>query len=153
MIAKVKPSLELLSYLDKRSAPLLLFSDRFGRGLGFDAASAMTVMLGKRKRRKDVIGPNLEESPNAPGHDEQLQSLLRQHFETKFEPLESYGPLPAPEPFVEEDDDFDASDTDWTGLSGDEEGSNAVVIDYQKQAKTIPDMSKDDMKVFMVLRA
>ncbi|KAL8777425.1 MAG: hypothetical protein Q9203_006279 [Teloschistes exilis] len=109
----------------------------------------MTVIVGKRKRRTDVEVSSPQESPNACHADEQLQSLLRQHFETKFEPLNSFELVTAPafsqnEAFNTEDDD-----TDWTGFSGDEDGGSTVVVDHRGRDREKRDISRQELKSFM----
>ena len=113
----------------------------------------MTAILGKRKRRKQIAEAESQPSFEDEGHGEQVQSLLRQYFETTFEPLESSTPVVAPASPVQDDYDIgDASSTEWSGLSEDEE-KGAIVVDYQKLPSTNLDVSREDMKNFMVSRS
>ncbi|KAL8968408.1 MAG: hypothetical protein Q9183_002476 [Haloplaca sp. 2 TL-2023] len=109
----------------------------------------MTAILGKRKRRQEIAEAKLQTKFEGEGHGEQAQSLLRQYFEATFEPLESSTPVVAPASVIQDDyDTGDASSTEWSGLSEDEENS-AIVVDYQKLPSTNLDVSREDMKNFM----
>ncbi|KAL8634064.1 hypothetical protein Q9189_000310 [Teloschistes chrysophthalmus] len=109
----------------------------------------MTVVVGKRKRRKEVEVSSPHDSPEACHADEQLQSILRQHFETKFEPLASFEPLVAPELSNEEGSNIEDDDADWTGFSGDEDGVSTVVVDYRGRDREKTDISREEAKSFM----
>jgi hypothetical protein len=77
----------------------------------------MSKVLGKRKARE------VEDKPAVDLED--AQEIFRRHFEAQFKPLavEPLRPLPAT---VEAEDDEDpgseADDSEWEGLSEDEEG-------------------------------
>lgn len=83
--------------------------------------AAMTKVLGKRKARsaedKTALDP------------ENAQEIFRRHFETQFKPLavEPIRPLP---PTVEAEDDEDpgseAEDSEWGGISEDEDDGTAT---------------------------
>ncbi|KAI4242184.1 MAG: hypothetical protein LQ352_007286 [Teloschistes flavicans] len=112
----------------------------------------MTIIVGKRKRRKDVEANHPLGSPKAHHADEQLQSLLRQHFETKFEPLVSLEPMTAPSPSYQEDFNTEDDDTDWTGFSGDGDGVSTVVVDHHGLDPNKTDISREEVKFFMSAR-
>ncbi|KAL8710987.1 MAG: hypothetical protein Q9220_004586 [cf. Caloplaca sp. 1 TL-2023] len=107
------------------------------------------------KRRRHDEAPDSEKLQSATStltENAEWQDLLRQHFEDKFEPLQVAKPVPAREAFEDHDIDYadEGCDTDWTGLSeGEDSGRAATVVDHQRPAKTIPDISKQDAKMFM----
>ena len=78
----------------------------------------MSKVLGKRKARE------ADERPAVDAED--AQEIFRRHFEAQFKPLavEPIRPLPAT---VEAEDDEDpgseAEDSEWGGISEDEDGS------------------------------
>ncbi|KAL8833953.1 MAG: hypothetical protein Q9170_003999 [Blastenia crenularia] len=110
----------------------------------------MATILGKRKRRAHASTlSGVPDSREDPYHDDQLQSLLRQHFETKFEPLESSDRAFTRETVLFEELDANIHDTDWTGFSEEEEGGNALVVNYQIQGKHKANVSKAESKLFM----
>ncbi|KAL8739338.1 MAG: hypothetical protein Q9181_000069 [Wetmoreana brouardii] len=115
----------------------------------------MTAILGKRKRREEVSRRDGQYSSGADTEeDEQLRRLLRHHFETKFEALEPLRPGTIRR--TPQEEDLDASDsgneTDWTGFSGDEEQSDAVVVNYQNLEKAKAGVSREEFKLFMTAR-
>ncbi|KAL9577659.1 MAG: hypothetical protein Q9212_006223 [Teloschistes hypoglaucus] len=109
----------------------------------------MTVIVGKRKRRKDVESSSPHGSPEACHAGEQLQSILRRHFETKFEPLASFEPVSAPELSHQESSITADDDTDWTGFSEDEDGVSTVVVDHRGRDREKTDISREELKSFM----
>ncbi|KAL8861444.1 MAG: hypothetical protein Q9178_002317 [Gyalolechia marmorata] len=113
----------------------------------------MAVISGKRKRREHVIdsrhSQDVEEHST---YDSRLQYILRHNFESRFEPLESFGPASAQDSFLKEDSGSENGHTDWSGFSEEyqeETETNAIVVDYQNPGKTRVDISKDDLKLFM----
>ncbi|KAL8949805.1 MAG: hypothetical protein Q9222_004122 [Ikaeria aurantiellina] len=108
------------------------------------------------KRRKYDQLEHSDESQSATSalnEDVDFQELLRQHFESKFEPLKVTKPVPVQQS-LDEDHDLDfvdeSSGTDWTGFSeAEDDGRNATVVDYQHTAKTLPNGSRQDAKMFM----
>ena len=117
----------------------------------------MTVISGKRKRREHVIdsshSQDVEEDST---YDSQLQNLLRHNFESRFEPLDSFGPSSAQDSCPKDDSGSENGHTDWSGFSEEyqeETEASAIVVDYQNTGKTRVDISKDDLKLFMVQRA
>ncbi|KAL8718781.1 MAG: hypothetical protein Q9225_004127 [Loekoesia sp. 1 TL-2023] len=110
----------------------------------------MTVTLGKRKRREYGATSDVDHGlRQASYHDDHLQNVLRQHFETRFDPLESSSPVPREETVHIEEVDTDEYDTDWTGFSEEEKAVNALVVDYQNLEKSRANTSKEDSKLFM----
>ena len=109
----------------------------------------MAPILGKRKRRDQIIDTENTLPHPADEDSSNVQALLRQHFESTFEPL--------PEPVVHEplipDSYTKASDdeleSDWEGFSecGKE---HAETVHYPTSASVTADVSKDDFKTFMV---
>ncbi|KAL8687517.1 MAG: hypothetical protein Q9218_006334 [Villophora microphyllina] len=112
----------------------------------------MAVALGKRKRRKDIEANNLQDAFKAQDEDGQLQRLLRQYFESKFEPLASSKPVIARRPSHGEESQSPTIDTDWPGFSEDEEKSSTIVVDYQNVEKSKVDISREELKHFMTAR-
>ncbi|KAL8805482.1 MAG: hypothetical protein Q9182_001937 [Xanthomendoza sp. 2 TL-2023] len=111
----------------------------------------MAAILGKSKRREhfsNLTHPhNVEEDAS---YDIQLQTLLRQNFETRFEPLEALSLAPIRKTLPEKDDGSDDYESDWTGFSEHSQGENmAVVIDHQNLEKAEANISKEEMKLFM----
>lgn len=96
----------------------------------------MAVILGKRKRREHIATSDVDVvRRQASYHDDHVQNILRQHFETKFEPLESSSPVSIEELGHVEELSADVYDRDWTGFSEEEEGVNALVVEYQNLEK------------------
>ena len=85
-----------------------------------------------------------------PDEVDRLQSLLRQHFETKFEALESFDPVPTGDTTPIEKLDAETYDSDWTGFSEEAEGDNAAVVDYQQVEISKAKVSGEHSKSFMV---
>ncbi|KAL8871195.1 MAG: hypothetical protein Q9174_002921 [Haloplaca sp. 1 TL-2023] len=109
----------------------------------------MTVILGKRKRRKEIAKAEPQPGFEDESHGEQAQNLLRKYFESTFEPLESSTPVVLTSSSVKDDHDTDdASPIEWSGLSEDEERST-IVVDYQKLPSTSLDVSREHLKSFM----
>ncbi|KAL8734837.1 MAG: hypothetical protein Q9166_001189 [cf. Caloplaca sp. 2 TL-2023] len=111
----------------------------------------MSVLLGKRKRREHAISsfqfPDTEVDQD---NIVRLKNLLRQNFETRFEPLETFDPPSARKSFPEEFHASDGDEVDWTGFpEEDQEEAGAIIVDYQHQKKTKADFPKEDLKLFM----
>ena len=106
-------------------------------------------MLGKRKRRAPESG-NTGVRGQSDGSDTSeldAQEIFRRHFETQFKPLPNAQPasrLP-----VEESDDDSEEESDWGGISDDQETEVQVVEHTEAQARTAA-MSKEELKAFMV---
>ncbi|KAL9034776.1 MAG: hypothetical protein Q9180_005221, partial [Flavoplaca navasiana] len=112
----------------------------------------MTTVPGKRKRRVHITEPDYSQDAGEQAADvDRLQALLRQHFEQKFESLESSLPASSQDHFL--NDSLGAADddsTDWNGIS-DEDGeeAEALVVDHQSTGKNRIDFSREDLKRFM----
>ncbi|KAI4177745.1 MAG: hypothetical protein LQ343_000209 [Gyalolechia ehrenbergii] len=110
----------------------------------------MTVVLGKRKRREVVAYLEPCEHPKEDScDDDRLQNLLRQHFETRFEPLENSSRRNTEEVTLVKEPDADVHDTDWSGFSEEEEEKNAFVVNYENHKKLRANVSREDSKQFM----
>ncbi|KAL8699383.1 MAG: hypothetical protein Q9224_001439 [Gallowayella concinna] len=111
----------------------------------------MTAVSGKRKRRERVSNPtHSRDAEEDASYNIQLQTLLRQNFETRFKPLEASSLAPIQKISPKDDDGFDDYESDWTGFSEESQRENgAVVVDHQILEKTKADISKEEMKLFM----
>ena len=121
----------------------------------FPVCPAMTAVTGKRKRRVHIAEPHYSQDAGEQVADvDRLQALLRQNFESKFEPLESSLLASSQDPFLNESIEAEEDSTVWNGIS-DENGekTEAIVVDYQSTGKHRIDVSKEDLKHFMVWRA
>lgn len=78
-----------------------------------------------------------------------LQALFRQHFESTFEPL----PASFSQPSIVHDFDVKAADldleSDWDGFS-DHGVEHAETVHFATSTPSIMDVSKDELKMFMV---
>ena len=77
-----------------------------------------------------------------------LQALLRQHFESTFEPLEPLAHAPLTQNSYTKASDNEL-ESDWEGFSecGEE---HAETVHYSTSAPSTVDVSKDEFKTFMV---
>jgi hypothetical protein len=106
----------------------------------------MATILGKRKRwvPKNDGREAIEES-SAPELD--AQEIFRRHFETQFKPLPvAQRPV---KPVEEELEDEPQEDSDWDGISDDEDNTIQVVEHTDAQSRMAA-MSKEELKSFMV---
>ncbi|KAL4909467.1 hypothetical protein BDW74DRAFT_174670 [Aspergillus multicolor] len=119
-------------------------------------------MIGKRKRDTSAVsrskkGGSREESPAAP--DSSAQDKLRKFFEAQFQPLDVKAPAAEDKSGVESDDDeYDgdsqveesASESEWSGLEGEEENTPVEVVEYQAPSRPTGDLiDKRARKAFM----
>ncbi len=106
----------------------------------------MSTMLGKRKRRE--AGVEKENISNASDSSEfDAQEIFRRHFEAQFKPLPA---IKKQAPIVEDASEDEPDDeTDWDGISDDEEDGVQVVEHTDAQARTAG-MNKEELKKFMV---
>lgn len=77
----------------------------------------MSKVLGKRKARDADAKPALD--------PEDAQEIFRRHFEAQFKPLAVEPIRPLPQTVEAEDDEdsgSEAEDSEWGGISEDEEG-------------------------------
>jgi hypothetical protein len=103
-------------------------------------------MLGKRKRRtprKERKG----ESEESDTEELDAQEIFRRHFEAQFKPLPAT--QKSLKPADEELEDESEDDSDWDGISDEEENAVQVVEHTEAQARTAA-MSKEELKSFMV---
>ncbi len=119
----------------------------------FHLVAMMSEILGKRKRRKQTEVSNTEHLSDEPVDNSQhLQRLLREHFEARFEPLEDDDLVSEQQSASGDNAESEVSEEGWTGLSEDGEEANAIVVDCQSIKGIKADISKEELKLFMVLR-
>lgn len=113
----------------------------------------MGIILGKRKRRGqadehgDVSGLAAEGTNTA-----RLRTLLRQHFESAFEPIAGLD-LHSDKSKKKETDDVIAPEPDWAGFSESEDDGErqpALVFQCSTPQSQRADFPKDEIKTFMV---
>ena len=109
----------------------------------------MAPILGKRKRRDQIVDTGSTLAHAADEDPSNLQALLRQHFESTFEPLPeplAHAPLTQNSYIKASDDQLES---DWEGFSecGKE---HAETVHYSSSAPSTADVSKDEFKTFMV---
>ncbi|KAL8936045.1 MAG: hypothetical protein Q9211_004381 [Gyalolechia sp. 1 TL-2023] len=110
----------------------------------------MAAVLGKRKRREHVADFECHENPRQGSYvDDRLQSLLQQHFETKFEPLEHASRGITQEALAVKELDIDVHHTDWSGFSEEEDEENALVVNYEIQEMPRANVPREETKQFM----
>lgn len=106
------------------------------------------MALGKRKRRDELNDPEDAEL-GSNGDNIDLQTLLRQHFETKFRPLVPTS-LPAKVPTVARSQSASEGETsDWDGLS-EEEHNEPEVIELEASWTSSEDIPIEELRSFMV---
>lgn len=106
------------------------------------------MALGKRKRRDELNDPEDAEL-GSNGDNIDLQTLLRQHFETKFRPLVPTS-LPAKVPTVARSQSASEGETsDWDGLS-EEEHNEPEVIELEASWTSSEDIPMEELRSFMV---
>lgn len=106
----------------------------------------MALTLGKRKRNADV---SQDESD-----DDDARALFRRAFEAKFKPLAGTAkPVKATVPVVVEADSDENDESDWTGLSENEDDEVKVeveVVDHGMVREEDEEARRREMKAFMV---
>ena len=109
----------------------------------------MASMLGKRKRRGREITKkeSREESEGSDASGLDAQEIFRRHFEAQFKPL-PVARQPS-KPTGEDSADGSEEESDWGGISDNEETEVQVVEHTEAQARTAA-MSKEELKSFMV---
>lgn len=106
------------------------------------------MALGKRKRRDELKDPEDTELGSS-GDDIDLQTLLQQHFETRFRPLVPPS-LPAKIPTIARTQYASEGETsDWDGLS-EEEDHGPEVIELEASRKSSDDIPMAELRSFMV---
>lgn len=113
----------------------------------------MTPILGKRKRRDQVLSADSDADPRIDTEASQhLQALLQQHFEAKFKPLEGSNEVE----LVRKQQDVRAqspnygTESDWTGILEGEVQEPAQVVHLHLSQSSRVDVPKEELKMFMV---
>lgn len=87
----------------------------------------MSTVLGKRKARatEEKSSVDLEDA----------QEIFRRHFEAQFKPLAIAPIRPPPTAEAEDDEDpgSEAEDSEWEGISEDEDGTNQQALQSRQQ--------------------
>lgn len=110
----------------------------------------MAPTLGKRKRRDELADEN--DNPGESAKDQstnELQNLLRQHFEAAFEPLEEFQPETHIADITQADTSESEAISDWSGFSEDD-GDGAEVIYHSNSRTSKADVPREELKTFMV---
>jgi len=115
----------------------------------------MSSTLGKRKRVGNPavnVGPSKELEPTSTSNDNaaDLQEIFRRAFEAKFKPLPVEEQKTPQEDAVEIEENEEVGDDDWEGLSQDDEEEIPKVQVVEVGAVTAPELSRAQMKAFMV---
>lgn len=107
-------------------------------------------MLGKRKRSAPNTAMILPED-SIPSSQENLQEVLRRHFEAQYQPLPDQQPLVPSTPTTSAESEPEANISDWDGLSTDEEEVHIEVVEHMALSKAErAELSKEELKSFMV---
>ena len=107
------------------------------------------MALGKRKRRDELEDPE-DAGLGSNGDNVDLQTLLRQHFETKFRPLVPTS-LPVNIPTVARSQSTSEGEiSDWNGLS-EEEDNGPEVIELEASRTSSDDVPTEELRSFMVI--
>lgn len=101
----------------------------------------MAVTLGKRKRRPEVTREEppakVRSSSESEEDDDTARALFQRAFEAKFKPLEIKKIEPKAEDEADELEDDEDLESDWSGLSEDEDAIE--VIEHSQ-----PNVNSDD---------
>lgn len=114
----------------------------------------MAPTLGKRKRvtREQLAqpsrSPSISDSEDSDRED--LQEVFRRAFEAKFKPIqiEPVIKIPEQDEVVAEDED-EESDSEWSGLSSDED-NGVEIVECAGAQRGSDKASKAEMRAFMV---
>ena len=89
---------------------------------------------------------------DSPDKDGDLQALFRQHFESRFKPLEGLPSPPLKRPIASEESLDDQSDSGWEGLSdgGVDEQQVEVVEHTMSTGVKRAEVPREELKTFMV---
>ena len=114
----------------------------------------MAPTLGKRKRRDQIDSPTLQVSGQDDAANEHLQALFRQHFETKFKPLQPLTNKPPSDIFpvltTTPDSECSDFDSDWTGLSDSDSYPDVQIVSHESPINFKPsDIPKSELNHFM----
>lgn len=115
-------------------------------------------MIGKRKRDTAVVSRSSkteDEEQTSTVADTSSHDLFRKFFEAQFEPLELPGGQINREQESQEDEQDDSdgseSESDWDGVSEEDEGNQVEVVEYQdRTTKDKEILDKKAWKAFMV---
>ncbi|KAF2114893.1 hypothetical protein BDV96DRAFT_600056 [Lophiotrema nucula] len=115
----------------------------------------MAPTLGKRKRitRDELEQPSRPPSPSSASSEsesdsEDVQDIFRRAFEAKFKPLEVDSKKPRVEEVNLELEDQEEEDSDWSGITSDEE-EQVQVVEYSHLRHTGDRASKAEQRAFM----
>jgi hypothetical protein len=113
----------------------------------------MTLLLGKRKRRKELSDPDSPEGLELGNdHPDDVQARFREHFEAQFAPLDAPSPPGKQLEPVDSECSDDESESDWEGIS-DDEAMPANIVEYQSVELRKNEMPRVEFKSFMVRSA
>lgn len=105
-------------------------------------------MLGKRKRRGQVLTKDSDEKLKSDGKESsKLQALCRQHFEASFEPLDELFLASREQEAIEAQSGV--TESEWEGIS-DREQVNTQIIEFHGSEMSKTNISRDELKTFMV---
>ena len=111
------------------------------------------AMLGKKKRVERVVASRttLTTSKDSLNEDGDLQALFRQHFESRFKPLEGLPPQRLKRPQAEDESPEDQSHSDWDALSDGQDEKQVEVVEHiiSKGGKRA-EVPREEIKTFMV---
>ncbi|KAL9039995.1 MAG: hypothetical protein Q9214_004654 [Letrouitia sp. 1 TL-2023] len=107
----------------------------------------MTAFPGKRKRRDELNSDDENENLKSEDYGK-AHILFRQHFETKFKPLDLQPEICLSDESLEQASASSDLGSVWSSLS-DNGASNAEVIDYQISKDIPSNASKTELRSFM----
>lgn len=110
--------------------------------------SGTAQMLGKRKHRGQILAKESDNRLKLDGKEpSKVLALFRQHFEATFEPLEKFCLSSSNQEAIEVQPDV--TESEWEGLS-DEEQVKTQIIEFHESEMSKTNISKDELKTFMV---
>ncbi|KAF2638883.1 hypothetical protein P280DRAFT_430375, partial [Massarina eburnea CBS 473.64] len=122
-------------------------------------STTMAPKLGKRKRvtreeleRSRSPSPSASESDSEHSDGEDVEALFRKAFEAKFKPLdiEPVQKKVKEEESEDEEEEELEEDSDWSGISSEDEEGKVEVFDYATDSRQLSDKaSKAEMRAFM----
>ncbi|KAL9611431.1 MAG: hypothetical protein Q9167_003905 [Letrouitia subvulpina] len=107
----------------------------------------MTAFPGKRMRRDELNSDGEVEISRSEDYSK-ASILFRQHFETKFQPLETQPEICLNDESLEQASASSGLESVWSSLSDNEE-PEAEVIDYQVSKDIPSNVSKTELRSFM----
>lgn len=106
--------------------------------------------VGKRKRTGEHSAKTLPKNSVADGQmSDEIQTLLKQHFEASFEPLQFTQLAHSEKADVEQNDSPYTSESEWQGLS-DTESNGVLLVHHGAKQPFTAGVAKDEKKTFMV---